>query len=101
MNNGSMKAVGVIPRKREVALLDHATPQIIAPTDVKVRTIEVGICGTDREICYLRLRNAAGGLGLSRPRTRSDGRSGRGRARSDEVQAGGSGRADSPPGVSA
>jgi threonine dehydrogenase-like Zn-dependent dehydrogenase len=51
MNNGSMKAVGVIPRKREVALLDHAKPQMSAPTDVKVRTIEVGICGTDREIC--------------------------------------------------
>jgi glucose 1-dehydrogenase len=46
-----MKAVGVIPRRREVALLDHATPQMIGPTDVKVRTIEVGICGTDREIC--------------------------------------------------
>ena len=51
MNNGSMRAVGVIPRKREVAMIDHATPHIGKPTEVKVRTIEVGICGTDREIC--------------------------------------------------
>lgn len=46
-----MKAVGVIPAKREVALFQHRTPSVAAPTDVKVRTIEVGICGTDREIC--------------------------------------------------
>lgn len=51
MNNGSMRAVGVIPSRREVALLRHKTPTIGAPTEVKVRTIEVGICGTDREIC--------------------------------------------------
>lgn len=51
MNNGSMKAVGVIPGRREVALFQHKAPAIAAPTEVKVRTIEVGICGTDREIC--------------------------------------------------
>ncbi len=46
-----MKAVGVIPRRREVALFEHATPRVTAPTELKIRTIEVGICGTDREIC--------------------------------------------------
>jgi threonine dehydrogenase-like Zn-dependent dehydrogenase len=51
MNNGTMKAVGVLPEKKEVALLQHPTPHITAPTEVKVRTLEVGICGTDREIC--------------------------------------------------
>ena len=51
MNNGSMKAVGVIPSRREVALLDHTMPKIAAATQLKVRTLEVGICGTDREIC--------------------------------------------------
>lgn len=51
MNNKTMKAVAVLPGKREVALLDHATPEVSAPTHVRVRTIEVGICGTDREIC--------------------------------------------------
>lgn len=51
MNNGTMKAVGVIPRQREVALLQHPAPRLSASTELKVRTLEVGICGTDREIC--------------------------------------------------
>jgi glucose 1-dehydrogenase len=46
-----MKAVGVLPRKREVALLQHPSPHLTAPTEVRVKVIEVGICGTDREIC--------------------------------------------------
>src|SRR5688572_20218070 len=51
MNNGSMKAVGVFPDKRAVDLISHATPQIHAPHQFKIRTLEVGVCGTDREIC--------------------------------------------------
>lgn len=51
MNNGTMKAIGVIPQRREVALLQHHVPQLGAPTELKIRTLEVGICGTDREIC--------------------------------------------------
>jgi threonine dehydrogenase-like Zn-dependent dehydrogenase len=51
MNNGTMRAVGVYPKKREVALLEHVRPELSAPTDLKVKTLEVGICGTDREIC--------------------------------------------------
>ena len=51
MNNGSMRAVGVIPAKRQVGVLSHDFPKIAKDKDVKVRTIEVGICGTDREIC--------------------------------------------------
>lgn len=46
-----MKAVGVFPERREVALLDQAVPAISSPTHLKIRTLEVGICGTDREIC--------------------------------------------------
>jgi glucose 1-dehydrogenase len=51
MNNGSMQAVGVIPAKRQVGILSHPFPTVASDADVKVRTIEVGICGTDREIC--------------------------------------------------
>jgi threonine dehydrogenase-like Zn-dependent dehydrogenase len=51
MNNGSMRAVGVVPSRREVALLQHPMPRVSAPTELKVRTLDVGICGTDREIC--------------------------------------------------
>ena len=46
-----MKGVGVIPKQRELRVIEHPEPSISAPGDVKVRTIEVGICGTDREIC--------------------------------------------------
>ncbi|MCI0745378.1 MAG: glucose 1-dehydrogenase [Verrucomicrobia subdivision 3 bacterium] len=51
MKNGTMRAVGVFPRRREVGLLAHAAPRMQSPTDVRIRTLEVGICGTDREIC--------------------------------------------------
>jgi threonine dehydrogenase-like Zn-dependent dehydrogenase len=47
----TMRAVGVIPQKRQVGILSHAAPRITSPNQIKVRTIEVGICGTDREIC--------------------------------------------------
>jgi threonine dehydrogenase-like Zn-dependent dehydrogenase len=46
-----MRAVGVIPAKRQVGILSHSFPDISSDGHVKVRTIEVGICGTDREIC--------------------------------------------------
>lgn len=46
-----MKAVGVFPGRKEVGLLAHSAPERTAPDHVKIRTIEVGICGTDREIC--------------------------------------------------
>lgn len=46
-----MKAIAVNPNKREVGLVDHPAPEVSMPTEVKFRTLEVGICGTDREIC--------------------------------------------------
>jgi threonine dehydrogenase-like Zn-dependent dehydrogenase len=38
--------------KREVQLVEHQTPQISSDFDVKIRSLEVGICGTDKEICH-------------------------------------------------
>ncbi|MBM3822264.1 MAG: zinc-binding dehydrogenase [Verrucomicrobia bacterium] len=46
-----MRAVGVVPSRKEVRLIDHAHPQVLSGHEVKVRALEVGICGTDREIC--------------------------------------------------
>src|SRR5438034_5860132 len=46
-----MRAVGVIPGKREVRLMEHRTPKIAEASHVKIRSLEVGVCGTDREIC--------------------------------------------------
>jgi len=51
MKNGHMRAVGVLPGKRAVSLVSQASPELSSPTQIKIRTIEVGICGTDREIC--------------------------------------------------
>jgi len=46
-----MKAVGVTPSQREVGILDHSTPELQQDDEVIIRTLDVGICGTDREIC--------------------------------------------------
>lgn len=46
-----MKAVAVLPGTREVALIEHEEPRLVGPADVRLRMLEVGVCGTDREIC--------------------------------------------------
>ena len=46
-----MKAIAVFPNNKTADLINHETPKVAAPTDVKVRILDVGICGTDREIC--------------------------------------------------
>ena len=46
-----MKAVAVLPAPREVKLIDHPEPAIGNPAEVKLRMLEVGVCGTDKEIC--------------------------------------------------
>jgi threonine dehydrogenase-like Zn-dependent dehydrogenase len=45
-----MKAVAVFPKTKEVKLIDHPEPAIVRPTDVKIKMLKVGVCGTDREI---------------------------------------------------
>ena len=45
-----MKALAVFPSTRETRLIDHPEPAIQRPTQVKLRILEAGICGTDREI---------------------------------------------------
>jgi threonine dehydrogenase-like Zn-dependent dehydrogenase len=47
----AMKAVAVVPGAREVRLLEVPRPPLAAPSDVLLRILEVGVCGTDREIC--------------------------------------------------
>jgi threonine dehydrogenase-like Zn-dependent dehydrogenase len=46
-----MKAVAVFPDKREVQVIDEPEPRITAPTQARLRVLDVGVCGTDREIC--------------------------------------------------
>lgn len=45
-----MKAVAVFPSSKDVKLIEHPTPELKTSTDVLVRMLEVGVCGTDREI---------------------------------------------------
>ncbi|MBI2997329.1 MAG: glucose 1-dehydrogenase [Deltaproteobacteria bacterium] len=45
-----MKAVAVFPEKHEVREIDHPAPMITTPTQVKLRMLEIGVCGTDKEI---------------------------------------------------
>jgi threonine dehydrogenase-like Zn-dependent dehydrogenase len=46
-----MKAVAVTPSKKTVGIIDLPEPEISSSTDVKLRMLEAGVCGTDKEIC--------------------------------------------------
>jgi threonine dehydrogenase-like Zn-dependent dehydrogenase len=46
-----MKAIAVFPEQRAVRLIDCDEPALSSPTHVKLRMLDVGVCGTDREIC--------------------------------------------------
>ncbi len=45
-----MKAVAVFPKEREVRVVEHPEPGACGPREVKLRMLEVGVCGTDKEI---------------------------------------------------
>src|SRR5690348_2695305 len=47
-----MKAVAVFPGQREVRIIERDEPRIRDPFDVKLRMLEVGVCGTDKELCH-------------------------------------------------
>jgi len=55
-----MKAIATIPGSGKTFLTDRHEPQISAPDEIKVRVLQVGICGTDRE-------EAAGGRATAPP----------------------------------
>ena len=46
-----MKAIAVFPAKKEVDLIEHVPSGISKPSEIKVRVLEVGVCGTDKDIC--------------------------------------------------
>jgi len=46
-----MQAIAMNPRQREVGVIDQPEPRRTGESDVLVRILEVGVCGTDREIC--------------------------------------------------
>jgi len=46
-----MKAVAVFPGSREIKVIEQEDPRISQPDEVMLQTLDVGICGTDKEIC--------------------------------------------------
>src|SRR5471032_1458327 len=46
-----MKAVCVIPAQHAISTIDIPEPQLTSPSALKLRMLEVGVCGTDKEIC--------------------------------------------------
>jgi len=44
-----MKAIALVPHTKNVKIVDWPEPQIEKPDHVKVKVLQVGICGTDRE----------------------------------------------------
>ncbi len=45
-----MKAIAVFPKEKRMGMVDAPEPKVEGPGQVKVRMLEVGICGTDKEI---------------------------------------------------
>ncbi len=46
-----MKAVAVFPGTHQVRVIEQEDPAITQPDQVMLRMLDVGICGTDKEIC--------------------------------------------------
>lgn len=46
-----VKAVAAFPGPREVKIVDQVVPRLSQPDQVMLRMLEIGICGTDLEIC--------------------------------------------------
>ena len=46
-----MKAVAVFPGIRETKIIEQESPRLSEPDQVTLRILDIGICGTDKEIC--------------------------------------------------
>jgi len=46
-----MKAVAVFPGPRQVTVIEKDAPRISEPDQVLLRMLDIGVCGTDKEIC--------------------------------------------------
>ena len=45
-----MQALAVYPERKSIEVIETPTPKLELPTQVELRVLDVGICGTDREI---------------------------------------------------
>jgi threonine dehydrogenase-like Zn-dependent dehydrogenase len=56
-----MRAIAVKPALKQIDLIDQPEPTISHSHQVKLRMIEAGVCGTDREICAFEYGTPPGG----------------------------------------
>jgi len=50
---GSVKAVAVFPEEKAVRVVtDHPEPKLQRDTEVQLKMLDIGVCGTDREIAH-------------------------------------------------
>ena len=47
----NVKAVAVFPGSRAGQIIEQEVPRLTQPDQVMLRLLDVGICGTDKEIC--------------------------------------------------
>jgi len=45
-----MRAFAVFPGSKQYKVVDHPEPNLASPTQVKLRMLDIGVCGTDKEI---------------------------------------------------
>jgi threonine dehydrogenase-like Zn-dependent dehydrogenase len=45
-----MRAVAMFPAEKKIRLVDHPAPALERPDEVRLRMLQVGVCGTDHEI---------------------------------------------------
>ena len=57
-----VKAISVFPAKHALKLIDIEAPTISSPTQAKIRMLDIGVCGTDREICAFQYGTPPSGL---------------------------------------
>jgi threonine dehydrogenase-like Zn-dependent dehydrogenase len=57
-----MNAIAVNPGRKEVGQVSHPQPRLTRGREVKFRMLEVGICGTDREIFRFDYGSPPGGF---------------------------------------
>ena len=58
-----MRAIAVSPAIKEVSIINQPEPEIASPFDVKLRMLEAGVCGTDKEICAFEYGTPPAGSG--------------------------------------
>ena len=56
-----MKALALSRSSRSIGVVDHDAPSVSSPTMVRVRMLEVGVCGTDAELCAFEYGDAPDG----------------------------------------